>query len=601
VKTLLEEQLERMGDTMADVPSARTFLSTAVRDTPEFQRVKFLPYRDWQISIGKDRPEVVAQLLTQVFRRDGGTMSLRPVQAAALAELADYGGVFCTAPVGSGKALISMLAPAVLEAQRPLLLIPAKLRRATERVWLDMSKHWKLPRTRVESYEMLGRVQAAEYLNNYRPDLIVSDEAHHCKNLKASSVRRLKRYIKENPTCRFVALSGTITNRTLHEYWHILAWCLRNHMPLPREWKEMCEWADAVDVKRDGDRIAPGALLQICTPTERAEIEAVSKIDPDRATSILRLAYQRRLTGTPGVVSLFSQSVACSLSVEEKLIDLSHLEPYYQQLRTNWETPGGEPFEEAVEMWRHARELACGFYQIWDPPAPKDWLAARRAWSAFVRDVLGNPYSGCDSPLQVANAVVSGRISDQGQYAAWSAVRKTFKPNPVPVWIDDATLRVTADWLFAKGEPPGIAWVEHVPFGQRLSQMTGIPYFGAGGVDAEGRMIEDCRGPCIASIAANATGRNLQHFSRNLMVSILPSGKIWEQVLGRTHRSGQDADEVTAEVLFGCWEQWIGFQHALGDARYIQETTGQPQKLLNCDLTVMSDDEVRRQTGALWR
>lgn len=600
MSTLLEEMLERNGDTMADVPAGRQFRSSAVRDTAELQRVKFLPYRDWQISIGRETPEAIAQLLTQVFRREGGEMTLRLVQGAALAELADYGGAFVPAPVGSGKTIITMLAPAVIEAQRPLLLIPAKLRKKTERDWLKLSKDWKLPRVRVESYEMLGRVQAAEYLNNYKPDLIIADECHRLKNLKASSVRRVRRYIKENPSCRFLALSGTITRRTLHDYWHILVWCLRDRMPLPRDWKEMSEWADALDVKRDGPRVEPGALLQICTPQEAADIEAIKQVNEARATTILRKAYQRRLTGTPGVVALFSESVSCSLSIEEKLIDLSHLEAYYAKLRT-YETPGGEPFEEALELWRHARELACGFYLTWDPPAPPVWMAARKAWSAFVRAVLANYRSGCDSPLQVAQAVASGRIRDQGQYAQWVAIRDTFKPNPVPVWMDDKTLRETADWLFVKGESPGIAWVEHPAFGERLSQMTGIPYYGAGGVDRTGKQIEDEKGPLIASIRANGEGRNLQHYSRNLIVSCPPSGATLEQLLGRTHRSGQEADEVTVEILFGCSEQYDGFQYAIADARYIQETTGQPQKLLSCDLTVMSDDEARRQTGALWR
>ena len=51
-----------------------------------------------------------------------------------------------------------------------------------------------------------------------------------------------------------------------------------------------------------------------------------------------------------------------------------------------------------------------------------------------------------------------------------------------------------------------------------------------------------------ASPRAHGTGKNLQQFARNLVANPPSDGATWEQLIGRTHRQGQEADEVTVEV-----------------------------------------------------
>ncbi len=96
--------------------------------------------------------------------------------------------------------------------------------------------------------------------------------------------------------------------------------------------------------------------------------------------------------------------------------------------------------------------------------------------------------------------------------------------------------------------------------------------------------IADASGPIIASIASHGTGKNLQHqWSDNLVTAVPASGLTWEQMLGRTHRQGQKADEVTCHLYLhtdGVIDSW---HRALGDAAYLQDTLGTPQKLLNAD------------------
>jgi hypothetical protein len=185
-----------------------------------------------------------------------------------------------------------------------------------------------------------------------------------------------------------------------------------------------------------------------------------------------------------------------------------------------------------------------------------------------------------DTELQVAQACQHGTLPAH-VYERWQAIRPTFEPVTVPEWLDDSALRLAAGWL-SKG--PGLCWVEHIAAGKRLSMLAGVPYFHAGGFDREKRFVDDWQGPCVLSIAANLEGRNLQHQSRNLIMSAPPGGDTWEQLIGRTHRDGQEADEVTVEVLIECSEQLGTFEQAIRDADYMQRTLAQPQKLLLADI-----------------
>ena len=60
-----------------------------------------------------------------------------------------------------------------------------------------------------------------------------------------------------------------------------------------------------------------------------------------------------------------------------------------------------------------------------------------------------------------------------------------------------------------------------------------------------------------------------------------PSGGVeWEQGMARTHRPGQEADEVTVDVFLHTEEMQRAFDNAIRDARYTEESQGQKQKLL---------------------
>jgi len=328
----------------------------------------------------------------------------------------------------------------------------------------------------------------------------------------------------------------------------------------------------------------------------------------DEELSRARKAFHRRLVSTPGVIcSLNDEQVDCSLYITGTIYSVNAAtEKNFETLRDLWETPDGWALSEAVDVWRHARELALGFHYVWDPRPPDEWLEARRAWAKFVREVLARSRT-LDSEKQVATACEEGQL-DATAFLAWQKQRPSFVINQKAVWHDDAALEICAKWL---KKEKGICWTDHTFFGRELARRTGLPYFGQNGLDESGRSIVKWvqeineghakPGPLIASGAANDTGKNLQAWSANLITSCMTGAAVWEQRLGRTHRQGQLADEVTADVLVGCIEHVEAWERAIAEAEMSRDMLGAPQKILLADVDMPNVDRVAKLSGGRWR
>lgn len=541
-----------------------------IQASAEFHRIDRLPRRTAEIS-----PDEVAEL-SALLRVTGGTMSLRPIQAQALTELFERKGLFGPIRVGGGKTLLSLLAPRVLDAKRPVLLLPAGLIEKTHRAMRELAAHWQIPRNlRILSYEGLGRIKGADTLSLWRPDMLIADEAHRLKNKRAGVTRRVVRYMHEHPDTHFVAISGTMMRHSIREFAHLLRWTHKPEgAPVPATEGEVDEWACALDAKVNPmNRRDPGPLLSWAPDDGSDELTRA------------RRGFHRRLADTPAVVSTAGEQVACSLYVTGLPYTVEPVtQENFRTLRETWETPDGWAFSEAVQLWAKARELALGFHYVWDPRPPEAWLEARRNWAAFVRDTLSRSRT-LDTELQVARACAEGALDDVA-YRAWRDIRDTFRINPKAVWHDASALAACEAWA---RQGPGIIWCEHTYFAEELSRRTGLPYYGANGEDRQGRPIPELgapgsgKGVIIASVAANSTGRNLQAWHRNLITSCPSGAPTWEQLLGRTHRDGQEADEVTADVLIGCSEHLDAWTTALDGARNARDTLGDSQKILDAD------------------
>ena len=563
----------------------------AIQATRELTRVLNLPRRTWE-----HNAEAFAWDLSQAIKRPDGAMILRPIQAAALCDAATVGGLVAAIRVGDGKTLIGFLLAYVMRSRRPLLLTRANLIDKTKREMRELAAHWPIPNfIRIVSYDLLSRANHAKLLTDYQPDLIIADEGHRLKNPKAAVTRRVARYMSEVPQTAFVVMSGTITKRSLRDYAHLLVWALKpQNAPVPVSFSEIEDWSEVLDERPNkGERqVTPGALLSFCTSEERLERDQITAV---------RKAYQRRLTQTPGVIASSGQGVDCSLTIQAVEVSVSRqVDEAFQVLRDTWTTPDGWPISDPMTLWRHARELAMGFYYKWDPRPPDSWLQPRKAWAQMCRHILANNRRNLDSELQVLNAVDQGLYPDATPLLqAWRQVKPTFIPNTVPVWIDDSVIDAAAVWA---AQAPGIVWCEHVGFAERLAWKTNLAYYGREGKDRHGRPIEShpADQSLIASEASNAEGRNLQAWCRNLLTSCPTSGIKIEQQLGRTHRPGQLADEVTADIFVTSVEHVLAFEQARRDARYQEQITGQPQKLNFADIVFPSLEEVLSKGGPRW-
>lgn len=563
-----------------------------VRNTEDLKRILNLPRR----SSDGDYSKLVRDL-TELLRTEKGTMTLRPVQALALHDIGVNGGALLPIGVGEGKTLIFALAAYILDAKRPMGLLPAGLIQKTERELRILSQHWLIPTTlRLYSYDMLGRSSAADELDNYSPDAIICDEVHRLKNSGAACTRRVARYMAKNRSTSFVGMSGTIMRDSIRDFAPALFWALKEKAPLPLDPHELDEWSSAIEepkASRYGEEIErtkPGALLSLCSPEE---------LTKDEVTAV-RSGFRRRLVETPGVVATGGKGehVGASIRITGKTYKLKPVsDEHFARLRNAMVTPDGWELLNGVDVWRHAKELAIGFHSIWDPRPPSDWLDPRKRWGAFVRAILSGSRT-LDSPEQVETAVLAGKIDDGGALADWAGVKETYTPNIVEIWHDDTVIKIVSDWA----KKPGIVWTEHVFFAKRLAEETGMPYYGPQGLNAAGQYIEDSTAPTIiASTDANRDGKNLQHkWSRNLMVGPPDGWDAFQQCVARTHRPGQQADEVTVDVLLGCREHikaWRGIEAGTVAAK---DTIGGMPKLLLADVIFPDEFELSGLRGNMW-
>lgn len=553
-----------------------------VSRTPELLRILTLPTRRWE---DVATPEACA-LLTKHLRTFSGTMSLFPVQCAALIELHDFGGVLLQAGVGQGKTLISALAATVVKAKRPLLVVPANLRDKTKRDFRALAQHWKVSPIQIESYQALGRAEGSEILEKLQPDLLILDECHNAKNPSAACVRRIRRYIKSRREAEaagtgehlyVIDMSGTLGKRSILDFEHLARWAQPTRCPFPEGRNELKMWSLAVDEKvSDRARVEAGSLLMFGG-------------EGDDELTQARTGLQKRIFSTPGFIATTRNDVPdCSLIVECHPIDLSaEVQAAYEQIR-HYLTPCGLDIATGIERWRHARELATDFYYRFKVQPPVSWLASRRRYFQSVRHVVAyGMRSEIDSEKQAREYI---RAMGSGQHfealARWEEIEPTFELETEPVWCADHCLRFVERWaerLTKRGET-GLIWTEWPIVGLRLAKSLGCAYYGQDGRRKDGRQIDDGietgKTFAVASIKANREGRNLQEiWARALVTSAPPTGTDVEQMIGRIHRRGQLADEVVFDFMIACEAQWSGFVQSMRDANFHNQTLGSDMKM----------------------
>lgn len=585
-------------------------MTNAVQTSADLERIAALPRRVWR----PEQTSAIVSGLTAALRTPNGAQTLQDHQAHALAEIAAFGGgAYLPLPVGTGKTLISLLAPRMLpHVRRPLILTRANLVGKTITEEQGYRADWVLPVIRrIESYETIARVGAANFFRDYQPDLVILDEAHAAKNRQASTTRRIWRYLhaRECATCAaskapcpphhpkgidvpLIVLTGSPIGTSIRDTAHLVARALRNRSPLPHAYDAVVEWAGALDVGLQPARVfEPGALARFIGPEDGGDHRA---------------AVCRRIIETPGVVTKRGAVVSIPIVVRSHVVDHDDAQTSAMlRLRDIGERPDGELAEDSMAIWRHAREISLGFYSVWEPRPPREWVERRRAWHAICRDVLETNRRDLDSAEQLARHLATHpeHYPEAAEaWRSWKEIEPIYRKSVVARWISDRTIEWVGKWI-ASSDAPGLIWTDRPIFGERIRAKLGIPYYGEEGIDpVSGRYIGTETRTCATSARAGSTGHNLQAFSRNLCLSIPRSPIEWEQRIGRTHRPGQKAERIDVDLLFGVREDVAAFAAAQEFAANVESLTGSDQKLSSADCTqVLAPEDILGRTEPRWR
>lgn len=556
-------------------------------------RIRALPERSPDLDEREIGP------LTNWLRTRTGTMRLRPIQARSLLELLRVRGLFLSGRVGAGKTLSAGLAARLLDLKRPLLVTDASVVTDTKQLLEQYRQHWAIPHINVVSYHKISnrnpdqraRIKRGEdpgpgFLDIYNADGVLLDEAHRLKRVKdAACARRFARWFHEHQSVPVGGFSGTSIRDSLKDCAHIIVWCLKHGAPIPLTPEEQAEWALLIDDEkptREGFSVLPG--YEILIP----------HLGPVHDRESAREALQHRLLWTPGIVVSQDSFEAVPLTIEPiRLETPKNLDEHWITLRELWETPDGRPLADKQRgVWSTANQLALGFYYRPDPPPPKDWSNAWRAWCRFCREILESSTT-LDTSVDVRNACLAGRLP-RWAWDAWEAVKDSYTPNKVPEWLSLHALHVIEAWGRSYSGQGAIIWTNYTAPGVALSERTGWPFFGAGGKDARGRPVGDCRPDVdpviIVSTKVAEVGKNLQGnpeiqkpgYTANLFITPARAASDWEQRMGRTHRDGQ-IRPVVVHYLVGCLENFVAMAQSKALAKMSEKVLMPSQKLLRWD------------------
>ena len=506
-------------------------------------------------------------------------------------------GIVVRVGVGGGKTLISLLLPTVLPSRRPVLLVPAKLRKKTLVQLPEIRRHWKVRQDiLIHSYEEISR--SPSLFEDLGADLVVGDESHRLARLRAGRTRRVLRVAVNHPKIRWIWLSGTFDKRSPKDSAHLVELALRDGSYLPRNDGELESWHNVL-----GSRGAPEAtdwglfrpLVEVWG--ERKERWNQSSI---ARRQLCREALENRVRATQGVVTLATMSCDASILLRRvKRKTPKGIQDVLDEINTTGKIPGSSG---AVAVWeqdiaRASDTLSLGFYYRWawertkKGEPDKEWLNARSFWASELSTYLAiggqGEREGVDTPGHVA--ILCETNPDRlprmlvAAYHEWVRVRDRYRiaylgeiPGggeetiPVePVWITEKIV----NWMVSElGTPETILWYRHRAVAVRLREYGANIYFRGENPKNNGKS-------CALSEFSHGEGFDLESYGRMVIPCPGPSGSHLEQLIGRIHRPGQKRDEIEVDLWCHTERLKISIDRALVDARYLHDS-GTPQRLI---------------------
>lgn len=486
-------------------------------------------------------------------------------------------------------------------------------------------------------YSLLSVKDTYDMLAGIAPDLVIMDEAHNLANASSARTRRMFSVLDTlNP--QIVAMSGTITQKSVMDYYEIIRRALGQWNPLPNAKALAAMWAQVIDAEatadfRDQERTdqrtvgddirqnEQGPMLPLIDwargffPAERQQLTS--------NTAGFRRAYKLRLNTAPGVVVSSDSDIGTSLIIENVPCDDYERHPNWpkcqeliDRIEDLWETPNGDVIDYAVHKWKWLNELTLGFYNQLTWPTKESW-AHRKNLSesqseealakALIHHAAGQDYAkelrqwlmdsskpGIDTPFLVGKDMATNGAKNVGEklYQAWAAMKGLdFEGRPER---DSSAVRV-CDYKVVEAA----AWATQLPPGEGgliwyMSQEVGVwcvekcREFGVNvlhcpaGPSHNAAIIDHANAGkvVVATLNAHGEGKNLQHFHNQYFLQWPRSCKEAEQTIGRTHRTGQKADSLTVYTNITNLFDQMNFAACLNDALYVHQTTGPRQKVI---------------------
>jgi hypothetical protein len=506
-------------------------------------------------------------------------------------------------------------------------------------------------------YSQLSTPDAMDLLRWIEPDLVIGDEIHKLANHTAARTRRFSKYMDhdDHPTPDLVGLSGTMTRKSLHDYAHLARWALGTDSPIPLDKTILTDWAIVLDSQADAKNTNAGELSPLVTWAQRRFPR--EQVTFDR--SGFRKAFNLRLNSAPGVAASGDADLGTSIYMDPQYLEVPDNYPGWPELqglidtvKEEWLTPNGDEIDHAIHTFKWLYELSMGgYYQLTWPTCAdvalrrqiaeleaqrmlelaQDHHEAHQDYNRELRPfLLEHHLDGLDTPFLVGShfhqhmAHGERLMLPERLYTLWATMKVAEEAagGKDRVERDQTFIRVCdfklvhgaklAEQRLAEGHkqklkyPGNISWLYHKAFAKwafDLYRQRGLdPLHCPAGPEFNKRILshKNWNRAIIASLSAHGEGKNLQGMRYAQTIQWPRSALAAEQHLGRIHRVGQEADEVTFPILFMTEFDELCFAACLNDALYLQQTLGQQQKIVTAGYTRMPrifPPEVLRERG----
>jgi len=468
-------------------------------------------------------------------------------------------------------------------------------------------------------YSLLSTKDSADNLDAIDPGAIICDEIQNLKDERSARTKRVMEFVrKRNPIG--VGLSGTVTRKSIKDYYHLIRWCLGSNCPLPLSTSVANDWAGVLDANASAgysDPTTTGPLQPLVQWAQR--VDPMNPYPDDRTG--FRRAYKLRLTTCPGVVASGDAEIGVGLLIQnqpvkdhESFEGWAETESLIEAIEEEWLTPNGDEIEYPIHKFKWMYELSAGFYNELSWPEPSDFARrkdipleqakgiiddakvyheAHQIYSKRLRQFLQyESEKNLDTPMMVGANMAAHQDRDVPRelYQLWREMKACdFDDRPER---DRTAIRVcpykvydAVRWAQSLKGKGGIIWVYHQEMGIWISEVAreaGLDVMHCPAGNEANAAIGDERNKnkiVVASITAHGTGKNLQHFQNQYIAQWPRPAGVAEQLLGRTHRNGQEADELIVVTNNTLPFDDMNMAACINDSLYIHQTSNR-QKLI---------------------